>query len=153
MKRTFHASLAALTLCSSLQAVAQTLELPLLGSVEQESDCAPGPRAFNDDIMHNARGAVIASAFEECVDSDVRASYWKCIGDPWYDSPLDTQLAKAALAARSANDVRIFCTGGSGNASVTGSFIHGLIRRPPRSLSMKSCTPTRVAMETEEGSA
>lgn len=99
-----------------------TVGQPLLGPVSQADDCSQALQRFNDEIMVYGRAASATRAFEQCVDQDVRATYRRCTGDPFYSSPVATQVAQAVLAARSPSGVQIRCTGGSGNASTGLGF-------------------------------
>lgn len=89
----------------------------LLGPVQQADDCTPELQRFNEQIMVFGRTAATTRAFEQCVDQEVRARYRKCVGDPYYGSPIATQISQVISASRSPGPVQITCTGGSGNAS------------------------------------
>jgi hypothetical protein len=94
-----------------------TAAQPLLGPVEQADDCTPELQRFNEEIMVYGRTTASTAAFEQCVDREVRARYRKCIGDPYYGSPVATQIARVIAASRSPAAIQITCSGGSGNAS------------------------------------
>jgi hypothetical protein len=102
---------------AAARAEVATVAQPLLGPVEQADDCTPELQRFNEDIMVYGRTTASTRAFEQCVDREVRARYRKCTGDPYYASPVATQIAQVIAASRSPAAVQIRCSGGSGNAS------------------------------------
>jgi len=94
-----------------------TVTQPLLGPVQQADDCSSELQRFNEDIMVYGRTTASTQAFEQCVDREVRARYRKCTGDPYFGSPVATQIAQVIAASRSPAAVQIKCSGGGGNAS------------------------------------
>lgn len=95
----------------------------LLGDVEFDAACTADERVFLEEIMEYGRIAASTPAFEECVDEVVRngsfgmGPYRECNGDPYYGSPVSTQVDKVLDVARSTFDVKMWCSGGGGNAS------------------------------------
>lgn len=97
----------------------------LLGDIEYDSGCTSDERVFLEEIMHYGRTASTTVAFEECVDEVMRTGaysmgpYRQCNGDPYYGYTIDTQIQKVIEVARSKFDVKMWCSGGSGNASTS----------------------------------
>jgi hypothetical protein len=100
---------------------------PVLGQWVYGPDCTPAMKVMLDRAKRFGRAVVTTEAFASCMSQRMAGSYQlagrtsgpylKCIGDPWYSSPLATQIEKATAAARSWNDVGMMCTGGGGKAS------------------------------------
>jgi hypothetical protein len=95
--------------------IGRTLQ-SILAGITQEGDCSPDLQRFNEDIMRYGRIAAVSRAFEECVATRVRSSYRKCIGDPWYNEDIETQIEKVLAACRSVNVVNIFCSGAAADS-------------------------------------
>ncbi|WP_158501543.1 VCBS repeat-containing protein [Vitiosangium sp. GDMCC 1.1324] len=97
----------------------------LMGNIVYGTDCSTGMQSFLGDVMRYGRVAAASTAFEQCVDQRLTERYKKCNGDPFYSDTLDTQKAQVLWVARSANAVKMNCTGGGGNASTgIGSYGH-----------------------------
>ncbi len=97
----------------------------LLGRVSPDEGCSAAERDFLEVTMSYGRTAAATVAFEQCLEQQVRTTYRKCIGDPWYDSTLNRQIGRAIAIAQSPNEVSMACSGGAGNASASiGTYGH-----------------------------
>lgn len=90
---------------------------PLLGDITYDDDCTTGHVEFNNTIVAYGRMAAASEAFAECLDTQIRARYRKCLGDPGYSESIDQQIVRVLAVARSLNGLNIHCSGGNGNAS------------------------------------
>jgi hypothetical protein len=98
-------------------------QAPVYGFDNYGTDCSAGEQQLLNQTMLYGRIASASAAFAQCMTQTVQSTYRKCQGDPWFSSPLSTQLAAALNITDSANDVTINCTGGAGNASaVIGTY-------------------------------
>lgn len=97
----------------------------LYGDVEYGDDCDPDMIALLEDSMELGRIASNTDTFRECVADRMTSLYTPCAGDPHSAEALDDQIDRALDATRMTNDVKMWCTGGSGNASTwPGDYGH-----------------------------
>ena len=109
---------------SPAQAQIRTIEQGLLGDVEQE-ECTDEQQEFNNEIFRYGRIAAVSDAYEDCIRQEVAARYKECNGDPFYGQSQRRQIERVRSVSLSRNDLRISCTGGSGNASAAiGTYGH-----------------------------
>jgi hypothetical protein len=105
----------------------------LLGPTSYGGDCTPDQRTFLDTVQRYGRAAVTSRAFEQCVDQAARVgvslqpgfwggNYRQCNGDPFFGQPLDVQIQSVLDAARSGNDVMMYCTGTGPEANASASL-------------------------------
>lgn len=104
----------------------------LMGEVAFAGSCTPAMQSVVNDGARYGRVAAASAAFNQCMNSAMRTRtmtfgpYRKCIGDPFYDYPIETQIDRLLAVTRSANDVQISCGavhGGNAFASF-GSYGH-----------------------------
>ncbi|MBI3544916.1 MAG: hypothetical protein HY075_16715 [Deltaproteobacteria bacterium] len=108
----------------------------LIGQVAYDVDCTPAMVSFLDKSVAYAKTAAASPAFRECITRSFKGGaktadlyvppYRRCKGDPFYDEPVETQIAKVLEIAVSPNSVEMKCTGGKiGNASAgVGKYGH-----------------------------
>ena len=102
----------------------ETINSPVLTST-YDDDCSQEHQDFNDELMHHLRITTESNAFDQCVRTSVENSYQRCIGDPFYSSPMDKQIQKVLEVSRSKNNTNVSCTGGGGLASARlGEYAH-----------------------------
>ncbi len=92
-----------------------------LGSTQfEETGWTDGYKTFQEEMHYHTRKAVMSAAFEECIEDSVIDLYngSECQGDPFENSPVDTQIDKIIEAARTPWDVQV-SLGGTAIASTT----------------------------------
>ena len=101
----------------------EELEPRVFGDAQYQS-CSADEIAFHEDILRHGRIVAGSDAFAECIDvafrfgTDGFGPYRACNdGEPYANSSIATQVARAVDIARTPNDLSISCSGGSGNAS------------------------------------
>ena len=103
----------------------ETSRQALLGDVNQAGDCTAEQKDFNQEILFYGRTAAVTDAYAQCIQQEVSSRYKKCEGDPFYDASQNRQIDRVMRVSLSTNDVKINCSGGSGNASTgIGSYAH-----------------------------
>jgi hypothetical protein len=114
---------------AELPASTNASEQDLLGGFRFGNDCTPQKTEFLTTATRYGRTVAATRAFEQCVERVMTAQtidtvggsaggpYGQCNGDPFWGSPLTAQINAVLDAARSGNDMMLYCTGGRGNAS------------------------------------
>lgn len=101
-----------------------SINLPVLTST-YEDDCSSELQDFNAEIMSMGRISAASDAFVDCVNIDIESKYQQCIGDPFFNAPIETQIEKVISISNSTNNTNMYCSGGGGIASASlGKFAH-----------------------------
>ena len=108
--------------CNATNNLIGAAQRALLGALAFEGDSTPDLQKFNEDIMKYGRIVAASRAFEECVEQNLRSTYRQCIGDPWFDAAVETQIQKVIEVSRSVNTVNIFCAGATDVTAALGNF-------------------------------
>ena len=101
-----------------------SINLPVTTST-YEDDCSSELQDFNAKIMSMGRISATSEAFIDCVNIDVESKYQQCVGDPFFNAPIATQIEKVISISNSTNNTNMYCSGGGGIASAgLGKFAH-----------------------------